>query len=166
MVLQIDDWIFDVDIKSTMEYSATEAAHHCVCAYCRNFYTAVDDTYPKLRPFLAQFGVEIEAPDELMPFDMADGMCYDSTYTVSGKIVTIGSKSIDLEGISISPEIDSEINHGMASPCFYLTVNDLVLPWVLDEPMEEVVSPANQPSFLKKMWNKLLKRQPSGWIES
>ena len=51
MVLKIDDWVFDVDITATMEYSTREAAAHCDCAYCRNFYAAVDDTYPQIRRF-------------------------------------------------------------------------------------------------------------------
>ena len=53
MILQIDDWKFDIDMERTMEYSAKEAAEHCDCAYCRNFYAAVDEHCSDLRPFLA-----------------------------------------------------------------------------------------------------------------
>ena len=48
------------------------------------------------------------------------------------------------------------------APYFVLWVGPMNLPWVLDEPLEEeeIVSPANQPSFLKRMWNWLLNRSP------
>lgn len=160
MIIEIDDWKFDVDITATMEYSAAEAAEHCDCAYCRNFYAAVDDTYPKLRPFLARFGLNIEAPDELMPYDVSKEMWYDGTYAVRGRILAEGSSAIQIGEAYIHPEIDSQINHSLLEPCFYLFLDSVVLSWVLDEPMEDVVSPANEPSFLQKMWNKLLNRQP------
>ena len=166
MLLQIDDWEFDIDMKATMEYSTNETADHCTCAYCRNFYVTIDEIYPKLRPFLAQFGINVEAPDELMPFDLPNQMNYDGVYVVSGKILATGRSLLCVDGVQIAPEYDSQINHPQLHPCFYLTVNDIQLPWVLEEPMNDVISPANFPSFLKKMWNKLLNRQPKNDITS
>ena len=46
------------------------------------------------------------------------------------------------------------------SDCFMLYVMDLYLPWVLEEPLDEVVSPANEPSFLRRALDKLPRRQP------
>lgn len=166
MILEIDGWKFDIDMTAIMEYSSNEAKYHCDCAYCRNFYAAVDEVYPNLRPFLARFGLDIEAPDELMPFDMENRMDYDGVYVVAGCILTKGDELIQVDDLRIAPEYDSEINHSQLQPCFYLTINDIMLPWVLDEPMKDVVSPANFPSFLKKMWNKLLGRQPKSDITS
>lgn len=166
MILEIQGWKFDIDLTATMEYSAAEAADHCNCAYCRNFYASVDSVYPNLRPFLAQFGLDIEAPDELMPIDLKNRMNYDGVYVVAGRILIEGNELIQVDDIRIAPEYDSEINHSQIKPCFYLTINDILLPWVLDEPMEDVVSPANDPSFLKRMWNKFLKRQPNNDITS
>lgn len=161
MLLEIEDWKFDIHMAATMEYSANEAADHCTCAYCRNFYAAVDDTYPNLRPFLAQFGLDIEAPDELMPYDVDKKMWYDGIYAVSGKILSTGSSDLVCDGIRIDPKQEHELHVtiGCATPCFFLNVGTLILPWVLNEPMEDVVSPANLPSFIKNMWNKLLNRQ-------
>ena len=166
MILSIDDWRFDVDLAATMEYSAAEAAEHCDCAYCRNFYEAVDDAYPGLRLFLAQFGLDIEAPDELMPFDTEDGMSYDAVYAVCGKILTVGREMIACCDAYVAPEADAQIEHSCFKLCFYLTVNDLHMPWVLDEPMKDVISPANQPAFLKRMWDKFLGKQPKSKLNS
>lgn len=159
MILQIDDWKFDVDIDRTMAYSAAEAAEHCDCAYCRNFYAAIDGSFPKLRPFLAQFGLNIEAPDELMPFTATNMMVL---YAVSGSILQYGKSPIMACDVRIEPEpwdvlvIPTEC----PKPNFVLSVGAFDLPWVLDEPLveEEIVSPANEPPFLQKMWNKLLGR--------
>ena len=158
MILAIDDWRFEVDITATMEYSAKEAAEHCDCAYCRNFYAAVDSTYPELRPFLAQFGVDIEAPDELLPYDFPQKMQYYGYYAVCGRIHQTGKKPIMVSGTGIRPDrfSDLHINSGCQEPYFFLNVSGINLPWVLDEPMEDVISPANEPSFLKKMWERLL----------
>ena len=158
MIVKIDDWIFDVDMSATMEYSAKEAAEHCDCAYCRNFYASIDDAYPHLRPFLAQFGVDIEGPDELMPFVAT---LYAAAYAVEGRIMQFGQSSIRVDGVAVTPEKaqDAMINCGCKNPYFIISVGTMVLPWVLDEPMEDVISPANEQSFLKRMWDKLLRRQ-------
>lgn len=152
MILQIDDWIFDLDLERTMEYSAAEASEHCTCGYCRNFYAAVDEFYPNIRPFLTRFGVDIEAPDEQMPYDLDGKTYYDSVYMVYGRITKVGEKPIALDNILVLPSV----NHSGPKPSFSLDVSTVVLPWVLEESLEETLSPANEPSFLKKMWGRLL----------
>ncbi len=167
MLLQIDDWKFDVDIEGTMAYSAAEATEHCDCAYCRNFYAAVDGAFPKLRPFLAQFGLDIEAPDELMPFTATNMMVL---YAVSGKILQYSKEPIMLDGLRIDPEPHevSRINTECPRPIFILSVGTFDLPWVLDEPLveDEIVSPANEPSFLKKMWDRFLGKAKKSDLQS
>lgn len=154
MILEIDNWKFDIDLTSTMEYSAKEAAEHCTCAYCRNFYTAIDDSHPELRPFLNRFGIDIEAPEELMPFDPT---VYLASYCVKGRILSHGSHPIMIGGIRILPEREDE---GVWADRFCLWVGPFLMPWVLDEPMEEVVSPANEQSFQDRMTEKLLRDTP------
>ena len=158
MRIAIGGWEFEVDISATEAYSAREAADHCDCAYCRNFYASVDEQYPDLRPFLAQFGVNMEAPDVLMPFDILGRMNYDSFYAVCGRIVTVGKLPLRIGKAEIRPGefFDLDINTACSKPYFFLNISGVLLPWVLDEPMESVVSPANQPSFLRKMWARLL----------
>lgn len=164
LILKIDDWVFDSDMEQTMAYSAAEAAEHCACAYCRNFYIAVDAHYPNLRPFLGQFGVDIASPEEQMPYDINGKMYYDSIYMVSGKVTQEGKCAIGMDGLLIKPTTVSEtdgtnlINYNCPAPCFALDISTVVLPWVLDEPLKETVSPANSPSFLRRMWQRLLKK--------
>lgn len=172
MILEIDDWKFDVDIERTMEYSAAEAKEHCTCAYCRNFYTAVDDSFVKLRPFLAQFGLDIEAPDE-MATDLyrRDQIDYEPAYIVFGRITQVGTTAMSEGSLSILVERPHKGSYlwdvaPKGVECFSLYIPFFSLPWVLDEPIEEVVSPANEPSFLRKMWNKLLGRAPQNDVQS
>ena len=163
MLLKIDSWEFDLDLTATMEYSATELAEHCDCSYCRNFYQGVDRVYPQLRSLLARFGVDIEAPDELLPYDVDDQMYYDGVYTVSGRILQEDANPIRCGDVTIFPETDNglHINTGCPEPRFYLVVGTMILPWTLNEPMEDAVSPANAPSFLQKMMDWLLKKPPT-----
>lgn len=167
MILQIDDWKFDIDLERTMAYSAAEAAEHCDCAYCRNFYAAVDSAFSGLRPFLAQFGLDIEAPDELMPLTATHMI---ALYAVSGRILSYGKSPILQCGVPIAPEPweASMIATQCPRPIFVLSIGAFDLPWVLDEPLveEEIVSPANQPSFLKRMLDKVLRSAPKDFITS
>ncbi len=152
MILEIADWKFDIDLETTMEYSAQEAKDHCNCAYCRNFYAAIDGIYPELRPFLAQFGLDIEAPEELMTFTPT---LYLGVYAVCGVILKMGSR-LAISGIPVDIGEDEQTPVCCPKPYFTIGIGTFEIPWVLDEPFEEVVSPANVPSFLKRMWNKLL----------
>ncbi len=155
MILTIADWKFDIDMEATMEYAASEAREHCTCAYCRNFYATVDDAYPQLRPFLAQFGLNMEAPDELMPFDDGTDCIYQAVYAVNGNILQQG-QDLKIQEIPVHFESGCAVNTNCPTPHFTVDVGLFSLPWVLEEPLKEVVSPANFPGFLKKMWNKLL----------
>lgn len=156
MILQIDDWKFDIDMERTMEYSAAEAREHCDCAYCRNFYAAVDKAQPELRPFLAQFGLDVEAPEEMYtPFVNKDLVDYMPVYVVYGKILRGGQYEMAAGSVNlVAAHIDG------CEDYFVLECYEVFLPWVLDEPIEDVVSPANEPGFLQKMILKLLGR---GW---
>ena len=157
MILKIDDWVFDIDMERTMAYSAAEAAEHCDCAYCRNFYAAVDDAVPALRPFVAQFGLDLEAPDVLYPYDVETWMWYTGEYVVFGKILQFGNGRIHIDHASHPYIFPMNIaKYEFDSPYFVLCLEELEIPWVLNEPISEVVSPANEPSFLKKMWDNLL----------
>lgn len=154
MILEIDGWRFDIDFEATKQYSENEAADHCECGYCRNYYGAVDGSYPVLRPFLGQFGVNIEGPDELIPFEPN---LYRVSYAVKGVILEDGCKPICANGLSVLPEAGQRVQAD-AKPYFWLTVDRISVPWVLDEPMEEVLSPANEPSFIKRIIDRLLNR--------
>ena len=155
MILEINGWKFDIDLEETMLYSEKVLADHCQCGYCRNFYMAVDGSYPELRPFLAQFGMHVETPEELMPFEPT--VCTVS-YCISGRILRRCSYPLEGGGTVFSVETQEEMSFDTQckQPYFVITSGFLELPWLLDEDMDEVVSTANEPEFLEKMRNRLL----------
>ena len=127
MILEIGDWIFEVDMTATMEYSAREAAEHCLCATCRNFYAAVDVHYPELRPFLARFGLDVEAPDRMTPVEPEGAaLDYDPEYIVFGQVLQTGSRDMTAgpAGICV-PQWEEELEGHSA---FALSVYGITLP--------------------------------------
>ena len=134
MILEIDGWRFQIYDVATRKYYAREAAEHCTCAICRNFYKTVDSRYPELRSFLARFGVHMEAPDEMVSFSPT--LCANY-YSVCGRILERGEGPIPLGDASAEPLTAEEAMIEPAlEPCFYLYISTMSLPWVLDEPME------------------------------
>lgn len=166
MYLDVFDWSFDVDITATMIYSAAEASQHCLCAYCRNFYASIDSVYPELRGFLGRFGLNLEAPDEMVPyFPPTD--C-DVFYSVRGKILSRGNQPIFLQDLIIRPmaAADVMVNTEIEEPFFFLKLEGISLPWILDEPMEDVISPANEEAFLYRAVERKLRELPPQSIYS
>ena len=157
MLISVQDWQFDVDVALNMEISSGQAADHCLCGYCRNFYQAVDSTYPSLRPFLARFGADIEGPDELSPFEPT---IYEASYIIHGKVLSCGHQPIFVDGIPVvvkngkKADMDTE----RPEPYFVMLVGLMELPWLLSEDPADVVSLANEPSYLARMEKKLLER--------
>ena len=156
MRLQVADWVFEVDIPATMDYSAGIWEDHCTCGYCRNFYETMDEAYPQLKPFLREFGMNSLTPEEMSPIEPT--LCMVS-YCISGRIVKNGIYPIDIDGVvlSVSTHEENPLYHPpFGKPFFVFTTGLLDLPWVLDEDMDEVISPANEPEYLQRMMNRLL----------
>lgn len=141
MEVQVKDWRFAVDVEATQARTRENAADHCQCAYCRNYYETVSRTYPELKKFLAQFGVEIDGPSELMPFEPT---LFLACYRVQGRILAWGRGDIFADGVSLQPEAADDSS-------FLLWVGETRLPWVQAEREQDVVSPANLPEFLERM---------------
>lgn len=141
MKMHISNWIFEVDIPATRRHTEKNASDHCLCAYCKNYYEALAGTYPDLIAFLGGFGIDCNGPSELMPFTPTWML---ACYRVQGKILQWGREPFCCSGIPILPESADENS-------FFLWVGELELPWLQDQPMEEVVSPANLPEFLARM---------------
>ena len=156
MLLKIADWIFDADIPATMSYSAGVWDDHCTCGYCRNFYETLNGEYPQLRVFLEQFGMNSLTPEEMSPIEPT--LCMVS-YCISGTIVKHGIYPIDIDGVvlTVSSHEDNPLYEPpYGKPFFVLTTGLLELPWVLDEDMDEVISPANEPEYMERMMGRLL----------
>ena len=141
MNITVADWIFDVDPEATLAHTVKNSTDHCTCAYCRNYYEALSHTYPELLPFLRQFGIDFNGPSELMPFTPTLML---ACYRVHGKILNWGREVLSVGGVPVLPESSDD-------GTFFLWVGELELPWLQEEDMDEVVSPANLPEFLLRM---------------
>ena len=149
MILTIDDWKFEVFVERTREHSSFSASRHCTCAYCENYYRAVDTACPGLRSFLERFGSDIEGPVEMYPFEPT--ICLIS-YRITGRILEYGLGPVMVDGVPVLP-IQEEGQQ------FKLEVGEMDLPWVMREDPDEVISPANEPEFLERMYRRLLERR-------
>lgn len=161
MIVQIADWIFEVDIPATMEYSAHVWEDHCLCGYCRNFYETLNGAYPKMAPFLEQFGMNSLTPEEMSPIEPT--LCMVS-YCISGTIVKRGIYPLDTGDVVFSVSTHEQnplYEPPFGKPFFVLTTGLLELPWVLDEDMDEVLSPANEPEYMERMMKRLLENTDS-----
>ena len=150
MILEIDGWKFQVFDVTTRKYYAREVAGHCTCATCRNFYQTVDKVYPELRPFLAQFGAHVEAPEEMSA--PIQTMC-DCYYAVCGSILEAGEEPITVGSTQVHPCSPEEamVNTEMDEPYFFLYVSPLTVPWVLEEPMEAIDTPEKEQNIISKI---------------
>ena len=156
MILRIDDWVFDVDVPATMAYSAGIWEDHCTCGYCRNFYETLDNAYPSLKSFMKQFGMNSLTPEEMSPIEPT--LCMIS-YCISGSILKRGIYPVDSGEVVFSVSTDAQnplYEPPFGKPFFVLTSGLLELPWVLEEDMDEVISPANEPEYMQRMMNRLL----------
>ena len=141
MIFDLADWRVQVDVEATRERTTQNASDHCECAYCRNFYETLSQTYPGLCVALSRLGIDPMGPSELMPFTPN---LYLACYRLQGGIVRWGRSELAVGGIPIVLEAAEEGS-------FFLWVGELKLPWVQPEPPEEVSSPANLPEFMERM---------------
>ncbi len=148
MIFTIDDWVFDVDTEATLAHTTKNSLDHCTCGYCKNYYEAVEQTHPELIDFLSQFGVNIQGPSELMPFEPTLIL---ACYRVCGKIINWGHTQITAGRVPITVETGE-------NGTFCLWVGEMLLPWLQEEDMFDVVSPANLPEFIERMNEILFQR--------
>lgn len=141
MFFSIADWQFRVDTAATAERTIRNSLDHCLCGYCRNYYETVDRAHPRLCAVLGKFGISLEGPSELMPLEPNVIL---ACYRVQGQILHQGNTRIFVDDVRIFPEAGDENS-------FFLWIGAVVVPWVQDEPMEDVLSPANEPEFLDRM---------------
>lgn len=147
MVISLADWQFSVDLDATMEYTHKCSLDHCTCPYCQNFYDNMDQAEPTLSPVLSKFGIYLNGPCEVMPFEPT---LVAACYRITGKILSRGESRLHINDVPLRPE-DADDN------TFFLWVGPMDLPWTQEEDMYEVLSPANQPEFMDRMMARLLK---------
>ena len=147
MVISLADWRFRVDVDATMAYTHKCSLDHCTCPYCQNFYENMDRAERSLRPVLSKFGIYLNGPCEVMPFEPT---LVAACYRVTGRILRKGNCSLHINGVPLRPEAADEST-------FFLWVGPMELPWTQEENMYQVLSPANQPEFMDRMMQRLLK---------
>ena len=159
MVISVKDWLFDVDTEATAAYCDVVCSDPCQCGYCRNFRLAVNGTFPSLDLFLNKLGSSVMASEELMPYEPT---IYEGSYCVSGKVLHSGANPLVLDDCNLTVMTAEETDYDpqCPKPYFVLRTQCLELPWVLNEDMDEVISPANEPEYLQRMWDRLLRNAP------
>jgi len=141
LILKLGDWRFRVNVEATAERTRKYSYEHCQCSYCKNFYDAIDLAYPELRSVMEQFGINLEGPCELMPFEPTLML---ACYRVDGEILQWGKSQLSVKGVSLLPEAGDDHT-------FLLWVGEMKLPWLQEEAVEDVISPANLPEFMERM---------------
>ena len=156
MTITLADWEFRIDREATWAYTQKCSEDHCTCPYCLNFYENAEKVSPNLRPVLSRFGIYLNGPCEVMPFEPT---IVAACYRVTGRIVRRGEARLFLDDVPLRPEEADE-------DTFFLWVGQMELPWTREEDMDEVLSPANQPEFLDRMMQRLLLWAEDGELES
>ena len=134
--IQVNEYVFSVDVEKTKAYYQTHSLCNCEC--CLNFYAQIEEKLPKLADFLSEFGIDISRPDEIYSVEMDNYIDYIQVdYTACGNIETMGKFEIDIEDNLF---LSIVIVDGFVSPneqteaYFTISVMSIELPWVLDEP--------------------------------
>lgn len=146
MIISLADWQFLVDPHETHRYTQKCSGDHCTCPYCRNFYENMDLAEPALRPILSKFGIFLNGPCEVMPFEPT---LVAACYRITGQILSRGDQALHINGVPLRPEYANDTT-------FFLWIGPVELPWTQPEDMDEVISPANQPEFLDRMMTRWL----------
>ena len=147
MIIRLADWQFEVNVEETMEYTSKCSLDHCTCPYCQNFYENIDLEYPSLRPVLSKFGIHLNGPCEVMPFEPT---LVAAAYRVTGRIMQPGEACLHVDGVPFRPEPGDE-------KTFLLWIGPVDLPWTQKTDIDEVISPANQPEFMDRMMAQALR---------
>lgn len=156
MTISLADWEFRIDYDATWAYTHKCSLDHCNCPYCLNFYENLDSAAPSLRPVLQRFGVYADGPCEVMPFEPT---LVAACYRVTGQIVSRGEAYLNIDDIPLRPEEADETS-------FFLWIGPMELLWTQEEDMDEVLSPANQPEFMDRMMQRLLRWAEDTAIEN
>ena len=101
MLFELADWVMQVDVEMTRAHTRANAADHCGCAYCKNYYEMLPATYPGLCVALNRMGIDPMGPSELMPFTPT---VYLACYRVCGTIEKWGTSALAAEGVLVVPE--------------------------------------------------------------
>lgn len=155
-------FVFSADIEKTRAYYATHSV--CDCSCCRNLYAQIKAFSPALDAFLSEFGVDISRPDEAASVETADRIDYLSVgYTVTGAMETPGVYETDIDTLHVTVSRGDDpfewFPHEQKEPCFFISIYNLSLPWILDEPFPKSVPFPEKPNGLLAKLKGLFRQQ-------
>ncbi len=147
---------FSVDKDSVKKYSETHSL--CACDECRNFYAQARDMFPKLTEFLSDFGILIERPDEIASLAGDNEIDYlFVAYTVTGEILESDSFETDLRdgNLQLKITIDNRYvpNTQETDKYFTITIENVVLPWILGDPFARTKKSPSIFNKIKKLFD-------------
>ena len=157
-IIEKEDYIFDVDIEKTKEYYSTKTL--CDCDECQNYYRQAENTFPKLKGFLSDFGIDITRPDEICStYNKGQVEYHAVAYTVVGECIKCGEYEIDMEdgGLFLNLVINKlpvSSNEQEDRQCFEIVVYNIRLPWVLEMPHEEKTAKTSIWFKIKRLFKK------------
>ena len=143
-IIEKEDYIFDVDIEKTKEYYRTRTL--CDCNECQNYYRQAENTFPKIKEFLFDFGIDIARPDEICSiYHKGQVEYYVVAYTAVGECIQCGEYEFDTKdgGLFLNLVINKTPvypNEQEDRQCFEIVVYNIRLPWVLEEPHKEEIT--------------------------
>lgn len=156
--IQKDGYVFSVNVEKTQEYYKMHSI--CDCGCCRNYYAQIKNKLPKLNEFLRNFGVDISRPDEIMSDEMDTYIDYFNVdYTVCGNIQSMGDYDIKIYDdllLSIAFTNGFSTPNEQAGEYFTISVMQIKLPWVLDEPFPKPIT--KRARFKEKKFWKMFKK--------
>jgi hypothetical protein len=88
--------------KTRLYYNRLSDSILCSCAYCKNYYKQIRQTYPSLTHYLAGLGIDIAKPWESNPLEVENGKLLYSPvqYLVMGEAQNFHETQID--GVTIT----------------------------------------------------------------
>jgi len=142
MIVRKNNFLLDIDIESARAYSQSHSL--CNCPECRNFYAQARKNLSKLAAFLDEMGISIEYPDKIDACAEGSKVDYHFTaYTLPGKILEYGGYEIDLPDgdLYLNIVINKEYipNEQKTQDYFTISVYNISLPWILDEPFPKKI---------------------------
>jgi len=136
--IKVDSHVLLIDRDATFQYHDM-FNERCGCSYCRNFFTGFAIHYPKTVQLLKSFGIDIEYPLEIMEFGYVRdkiNLLYSAHYAVKGMLPPEKVEFIRDGATIICNSRANAVysNTAMSDPCFIVEIQNLYLPWLLNEP--------------------------------
>lgn len=138
--IKLENHVLLIDSDATYQYHDIYN-EKCSCSNCRNFFLGFYQNYSKVVEFLRMLSIDVQYPIEIIEYGYGwdKKIQYSVYYSVKGKLP---DEKVELEYDDVLIKCSSRndavySNTGMSDPCFIVEIEELYLPWLLDEPYAE-----------------------------